>query len=39
MKEATNMLRPGTDHKKMQQEVIKIMEEVMMKLIGGIERE
>jgi Xaa-Pro aminopeptidase len=26
MKQATNMLRPGTDHKKMQQEVVKIME-------------
>ncbi|MDC0029174.1 aminopeptidase P N-terminal domain-containing protein [bacterium] len=30
MKEATNMLRPGTDHKKMQQEVIKIMEEELI---------
>ena len=26
LKQATNMLRPGTDHKKMQQEVVKIME-------------
>ena len=32
MKEATNMLRPGTDHKKMQQEVIKIMEEELIGL-------
>ena len=32
MKEATNMLRPGTDHKKMQQEVIKIMEEELINL-------
>ena len=32
MKEATNMLRPGTDHKKMQQEVIKIMEEELISL-------
>ena len=32
MKQATNMLRPGTDHKKMQQEVIKIMEEELIKL-------
>ena len=29
MKEATSMLRPGTDHKEMQQEVIKIMEELI----------
>ena len=32
MKEATNMLRPGTDHKKMQQEVVKIMEEELIGL-------
>ncbi len=32
MKEATNMLRPGTDHKQMQQEVIKIMEEELIGL-------
>jgi len=32
MKAATNMLRPGTDHKKMQQEVIKIMEEELISL-------
>ena len=32
MKEATNMLRPGTDHKKMQQEVIKLMQEELIKL-------
>ena len=32
MKQATNMLRPGTDHKKMQQEVIKIMEEELIQL-------
>ena len=32
MKEATNMLRPGTDHNKMQQEVIKIMEEELIGL-------
>lgn len=32
MKQATNMLRPGTDHKKMQQEVIKIMEGELIKL-------
>ena len=32
MKEATNMLRPGTDHKQMQQEVIKIMEEELISL-------
>ena len=32
MEEATNMLRPGTDHKKMQQEVIKIMEEELIGL-------
>ena len=32
MKEATSMLRPGTDHKKMQQEVIKIMEEELISL-------
>ena len=38
MKEATNMLRPGTDHKKMQQEVIKIMEEELIGL-GLFDRE
>ena len=38
MKEATNMLRPGTDHKKMQQEVIKIMEEELISL-GLFDRE
>ena len=38
MKEATNMLRPGTDHKKMQQEVIKIMEEELIYL-GLFDRE
>ena len=32
MKEATNMLRPGTDHKQMQQEVVKIMEGELIKL-------
>ena len=32
MKEATNMLRSGTDHKKMQQEVVKIMEEELIGL-------
>ena len=32
MKEATSMLRPGTDHKEMQQEVIKIMEEELIGL-------
>lgn len=32
MKEATNMLRPGTDHKKMQQEVIKLMQEELINL-------
>ena len=32
MKEATKMLRPGTDHKKMQEEVIKIMEEELINL-------
>ena len=32
MKKATNMLRPGTDHKKMQQEVVKIMEEELIML-------
>ena len=32
MKEATNMLRPGTDHKKMQLEVIKIMQEELIGL-------
>ena len=32
MKEATNMLRPGTDHKKMQQEVVKVMEEELIGL-------
>ena len=38
MKEATNMLRPGTDHKKMQQEVIKIMEEELI-CLGLFDRE
>jgi len=38
MNEATNMLRPGTDHKKMQQEVIKIMEEELIGL-GLFDRE
>ena len=38
MKEATTMLRPGTDHKKMQQEVIKIMEEELIGL-GLFDRE
>ena len=32
MKEATNMLRPGTDHKQMQQEVIKLMQEELINL-------
>jgi len=32
MKEATKMLRPGTDHKKMQQEVVRIMEVELIKL-------
>ena len=38
MNEATNMLRPGTDHKKMQQEVVKIMEEELIGL-GLFDRE
>ena len=32
MKEATNMLRPATDHKQMQQEVIKLMQEELINL-------
>ena len=32
MKEATNMLRPGTDHKQMQHEVIKLMQEELINL-------